>query len=81
VTHVGENLLARLRDGQLRLNPEIASALLAMVDAVREMLGQIKAQGNEGEGDHRALIANLTRLLQPAQPAAAAVPVPPAGSA
>jgi len=35
VTHVGENLLARLRDGQLRLNPEIATGLLAMVDVVR----------------------------------------------
>jgi len=69
VTHVGENLLARLRDGLLHLSPEIATALLAMVDAVREMLGSIAAQGNEGDGDHSQLIANLTRLLQPAQPA------------
>jgi chemotaxis protein histidine kinase CheA len=77
VTHVGENLLARLRDGLLRLNPGIATALLAMVDAVREMLGCIAAQGNEGDGDHSQLIANLTRLLQPAQPAATpAAPVP-----
>ena len=27
VTHAGENLLARLRDGQLRLTPEMTSAL------------------------------------------------------
>ena len=38
VTHVGENLLSRLRDGSLDLSEEITSALLAMVDAVREML-------------------------------------------
>ena len=43
VTHVGENLLARLRDGQIELNPEIATALLAMVDAVRKRLGQIES--------------------------------------
>jgi len=65
VTHVGENLLTRLRDGQLQLNPEIATALLAMVDAVRQMLMRIETQGNEGEEDHGELIANLTRLLQP----------------
>src|SRR5713226_9152634 len=35
VTHVGENLLSRLRDGLLLLNVEITSALLALVDAVR----------------------------------------------
>ncbi len=28
VTHVGENLLCRLRDGELRLTPESATALL-----------------------------------------------------
>ena len=32
VTHVGESLLARLRDGQLSLNPERTTALLAMID-------------------------------------------------
>jgi two-component system chemotaxis sensor kinase CheA len=72
VAHVGENLLARLRDGLLTLNPEITSALLAMVDAVRQMLGGIEATGKEGERNDQELIANLTRLLQTkaeAQPA------------
>jgi two-component system chemotaxis sensor kinase CheA len=36
VAHVGENLLTRLRDRQLRLTPEITTALLSMVDAVRQ---------------------------------------------
>ena len=67
VTHVGENLLARLQDGQLSLNPEITSGLLAMVDAVRQMLARIEAQGNDGADDHNQLIANLTRLLQPGE--------------
>jgi len=38
VAHVGENLLSKLRSGVFTINPEIASALLAMVDAVRFML-------------------------------------------
>ncbi len=64
VTHVGESLLSRLRDGLLALNPEITTALLAMVDAVRQMLGSIEATGSEGERKDQELIATLTRLLQ-----------------
>ncbi len=64
VTHAGESLLSRLRDGLLTLNAEITTALLAMVDAVRQMLGSIEASGNEGERNDQELIATLTRLLQ-----------------
>ncbi len=64
VTHVGESLLARLRDGLLSMSPEITTALLAMVDAVRQMLASIEAGGKEGERNDQELIASLTRLLQ-----------------
>ena len=67
VAHVGENLLTRLRDGQLTLNPELTTALLAMVDAVRQILGSIEVSGEEGERDDAKLIATLTRLQQPPQ--------------
>jgi chemotaxis protein histidine kinase CheA len=78
VTHVGESLLARLRDGLLALTPEITTALLAMVDAVRQMLGSIEATGNEGQRNDQELIATLNRLLQTkvdAKPAAEPPPV------
>jgi len=65
VAHVGENLLSRLRDGLLLLNPELTSALLAMVDAVREMLGHIENTGLENDKDYSALIAVLTQLQEP----------------
>src|SRR5260370_37167385 len=38
VAHVGENLLTRLRDRQLTPTPEITTALLSSVYAVRQML-------------------------------------------
>jgi len=86
LTHVGESLLARLRDGRLALNPEITTALLSMVDAVRQMLASIEATGSEGERDDRELMATLTRLQAeekapapasaPEQPTAAAEPSP-----
>src|SRR5216684_883389 len=62
VAHVGESLLTRLRDGQLTLNPELTTALLGMVDAVRQMLKEIESTGHEGERDDSLLIATLTRL-------------------
>src|SRR4029077_5842922 len=43
VAPAGENLLSRLRDGELSLSAEITSALLGMVDAVRHMLSEIEA--------------------------------------
>ncbi len=64
VAHVGENLLSKLRDGELALSPDITTALLQMVDAIRQMLASVEAAGNEGERNDQALIETLTRLLQ-----------------
>jgi two-component system chemotaxis sensor kinase CheA len=64
VAHVGENLLSRLRDGEITLTPEITTALLQMVDAIRQMLQSIEATGGEGERNDEALIRTLTRLQQ-----------------
>jgi two-component system, chemotaxis family, sensor kinase CheA len=62
LTHAGESLLSRLRDGKLTLSAEITSALLAMVDAVRHMLAAIQASGQDGEEDYVHLIQLLARL-------------------
>jgi two-component system chemotaxis sensor kinase CheA len=70
VTHVGENLLSRLRDGRLLLNAEITSALLALVDAVRAMLACIEATGQDGAEAYTALITQLTRLAGGSEPGA-----------
>src|SRR6266404_5258268 len=51
VTHVGENLLTRLRDGQLTLNPELPTALLVMLDAVRQLLTDIYPTGRDAALD------------------------------
>src|SRR5215470_6136378 len=79
VAHVGENLLSKLRDGELALNPEMTTALLAMVDAIRQMLASVEAVGNEGERNDQELIQTLTRLLQgSAAPAKTETPAAPA---
>jgi two-component system, chemotaxis family, sensor kinase CheA len=89
VAHVGENLLSKLRDGALVLNPEITTALLRMVDAVRQMLQSIEAIGNEGEREDDQLTVMLTRVTRggaleeaavaASPPATPAAPIFPAG--
>ncbi len=64
VTHAGESLLSRLRDGLLPLTAEITTALLATVDVVRDMLKSIEASGKEGERNDQELISKLARLLE-----------------
>src|SRR6185437_16434121 len=68
LTHVAENLLVKVRDGQLELQPAIISALLAVVDAVRLMLSAIAAEGADFAGDNSGLIATLEALQRNAAP-------------
>lgn len=63
VAHVGENLLGKLRDGELALDPPRTSALLAMVDAIRQMLSCIENDRNEGDVDYSQLVETLGKLL------------------
>jgi two-component system, chemotaxis family, sensor kinase CheA len=75
VAHVGESLLGLLRDGQKALDRDITNALLAMVDAVRQILANIEATGAEGERDDDGLISRLTRLQEvPAEQVLSAEP-------
>src|SRR3984885_13953228 len=74
VAHKGENLLSRLRDGELILNPEITTGLLRMVDAIRQMLQSIEATGAEGERNDETLVKTLTQLQQNGLKAATPVP-------
>jgi two-component system chemotaxis sensor kinase CheA len=74
LTHVGENLLSRLRDGRIELTDARSSELLKMVDAIRGLLAAIEATGGEGDADHTELIADLSALLEDATEEPAEVP-------
>jgi two-component system, chemotaxis family, sensor kinase CheA len=66
LAHTGESLLVPLRDGAFAANPEIISALLSLVDAIRAILSQISTTGREGDNDHSGLVDTLTRLKKTA---------------
>src|SRR5580700_10066185 len=68
VAHVGEGLLSRLRDGVLTINPQITSALLTLVDYIRQILSNIERTGGEGDADAGALMESLLRLQENESP-------------
>jgi two-component system chemotaxis sensor kinase CheA len=81
LTHIGETQLSRLRDGEILLDTHAASALLAMVDAIRRVLTSLESTGAEGGEDFTAIIAELAQIGQNAATAApaavlAAAPAP-----
>ena len=63
VTHVGESLLSRLRDGEMTLTPPLTTVLLEMVDAVRSLLASIEQTGGEGDADYADLVGRLRAVL------------------
>ena len=62
LTHSGEHLLGKLRDGKLSLDDRVTGSLYSMVDAVRSILQSIEATGGEGEQDFRELAQTLTAV-------------------
>lgn len=86
VTHVGESLLSRLREGELSLTPEVTTILLEVVDAVRALLAEIERTGTEGTETYAALVGRLQSFLDgerdvdavPEVPEPAASPATPA---
>jgi len=79
ISHVGENLLSRMRDGLLVLDAPITTGLLEMVDAIRQILAAVERTGAENDTDYGALVARLNELNRgPVPPAAVAAPEPSA---
>jgi two-component system, chemotaxis family, sensor kinase CheA len=64
LSHAGENLLSRLRDGTLVANKENIEALLELADAQREILASIEAGGSEGLGEYGSLADRLNDLAE-----------------
>ena len=62
LAHVAENLLGRLREGELAVDEGIASVLLATGDEIRAMLADIETTGDEGPDERAGLRAELERL-------------------
>ncbi len=83
LTHVGETLLSRLRDGEAVMTPAIAEALLSMVDTVRALLDGIERTSSDTDPavDVAPVVAVIEGLLTGAGEVAEEPVVSPAVSA
>src|SRR5665213_3583 len=81
LTHAGEGLLARLRDGGLRLTQARTTGLLELIDAVRDILTSIENTGAEDNRDYSELVALLKSLQEPTSDADDSVVRPADGMA
>lgn len=79
LTHVGEGVLARLREGTLKPTTEVADALLAFGDAVRVQLDALYSTGVETETDHGSVISALEALTASSLKPAATIRRPGVG--
>ena len=62
VSHAGESLLGKIRDGQLTLDTQKATILLSALDCLRVIIEGIEATQTEPAGDDSALVENLLAL-------------------
>ncbi len=62
IAHAAEGLLSLLRNGDIAMSVDIATALLGTGDHIRQILTQIETTGEEGESDGSALVGLLTDL-------------------
>lgn len=85
LTHAGESLLSRLRDGVQPVTPDTITTLLATLDGVRKLLAEIERTGVEGDIDVSAIVEQINRQMAgesaPAAPAPAAPKPAPAAPA
>ena len=78
VAHAGENILGKLRDGELVASPEAVTAVLECLDRIRSIMSELEANGSEPEGDDSALIQRLNHIAEGGAAPVAEKPAAPA---
>ncbi len=73
VAHASENVLGKIRDGELMVTPEAISAILESIDTIKDLLAALEETEVEPEGGDEELIGRLNAI---ADGGAAPVPEP-----
>src|SRR3954466_2094717 len=62
VAHAAENVLGKIRDGELKVTPPIVSIILQSIDAIKSILAVLEATEAEPAGDDTMLIVRLNLI-------------------
>jgi two-component system, chemotaxis family, sensor kinase CheA len=77
VAHASENVLGRIRDGELAVTPIAISLILSSLDRIKMLLAALEATEAEPDGNDAELIEQLNALAEGRLAANAAVEVAP----
>src|SRR3954454_5670099 len=80
VAHAGENVLGKVRDGEIEVGAEAVSLILECLDRIRTVMTDLEATGSEPAGDDTDLIRRLNAFADSGGVSSAA-PAPVAASA
>src|ERR1043165_7300925 len=64
VAHAGENILGKLRDGELVASPEAATSFFECLGRIRSIMSELEAKGTEPEGEDSELIQRLNAIAE-----------------
>ncbi|MEE8507374.1 MAG: chemotaxis protein CheW [Kiloniellales bacterium] len=62
VAHAGENVLGKIREGNLEVTPDAVSLILECLDSIRSIMAILEETEAEPEGDDSDLISRLNAL-------------------
>ncbi|HXP76736.1 MAG TPA: chemotaxis protein CheW [Stellaceae bacterium] len=84
LAHASENVLGKIRDGDLIVTPDAVTLILESLDGIKSILAILESTEAEPAGNDAALIERLNRLASGEQPSApaekAAAPAPKAAA-
>jgi two-component system chemotaxis sensor kinase CheA len=64
VAHAAENVLGKVRDGELVATPDVINLVLAALDRIKLIVAGLGATGSEPAGDDTGIISALDRALE-----------------
>ncbi len=77
VAHAGENVLGKIRDGEIVVTQDAVSIVLEAIDRIKNLIEYLSENGSEPEGEDKEIIARLNQFAETGGVAGAAPPPPP----
>ncbi|MEQ5775214.1 MULTISPECIES: chemotaxis protein CheW [unclassified Thalassospira] len=80
VAHAGENVLGKIRDGELIVTPDAVTLVLESIDTIKYLLSELETNETEPEGNDADLIARLNHFADTGTLPAAGAAMPKAAA-